>query len=112
MTVLKRQATRWAIDNAGALREADPDVPVDLHDRGADNWRTLIAIADRVGSGWPARARATATALSRDGDDEESAAVMLLADIHAIFGERGVERIASADLVAALVDMEHRPWPE
>jgi hypothetical protein len=112
LTVLNRQAARWAADNLDALREADPDVPVDLHDRAADNWRTMLAIADRVEGGWRDRARATARAFSSDGDDEASAAVMLLADIRAIFGERGVERIASADLVAALIDMEHRPWPE
>ncbi len=112
LTFLKRQAARWAADNLDALRGADPDVPVDLHDRAADNWRTMLAIADRVEGGWRDRARATARAFSSDGDDEASAAVMLLADIRAIFGERGVERIASADLVAALVDMEHRPWPE
>ena len=109
---LSRQAARWAADNLDALREADPDVPAELHNRVADNWRPLIAIADRTGGDWPARARATARALSADGEDEGSAAVMLLADIRALFEARGAERIASADLAEALAAMEDRPWPE
>ena len=112
LTVLKRQAARWATDNLDALRESGPEVPACLHDRAADNWRTMLGIADRAGADWPGRARATARALSADGDDEASASVMLLADIHSIFAERGVERIASGDLVETLVSMEHRPWPE
>ena len=37
---------------------------------------------------------------------------MLLADIRAIMSDPPVDRIASADLVAALISMEDRPWPE
>jgi hypothetical protein len=112
LTALARQAVRWVADNLEALRESDPEVPAELHDREADNWRALFAIADRAAGEWPARARATATELSKAGDDEDSARVMLLADIHAIIAERGVDRIASADLVTALVEREDRPWPE
>jgi len=95
-----------------ALRGADPDVPVGLHDRAADNWRTILSIADLAGGGWPDRARETATALSADGDDDASAKVMLLIDIRALFAERHTDRITSVDLVLALVAMEERPWPE
>ena len=112
LTVLKRQAARWAADNLDALRGADPDVPVGLHDRAADNWRTILSIADLAGGGWPDRARETATALSADGDDDASAKVMLLIDIRALFAERHTDRITSVDLVLALVAMEERPWPE
>ena len=112
LTVLKRQAARWAADNLDALRGADPDVPVGLHDRAADNWRTILSIADLAGGGWPDRARETARALSADGDDDASAKVMLLVDIRALFAERHTDRITSVDLVLALVAMEERPWPE
>ena len=40
-------------DHASELREADPVVPPELHDRAADNWRPLLAIADLVGGEWP-----------------------------------------------------------
>ena len=32
------------------LRVADPPVPAELHDRAADNWRPLLAIADAAGA--------------------------------------------------------------
>jgi Protein of unknown function (DUF3631) len=38
--------------------------------------------------------------------------VQLLADIRAIFSERKVDRLPSADLVAALAAIEERPWAE
>ncbi|MCH7551041.1 MAG: DUF3631 domain-containing protein, partial [Proteobacteria bacterium] len=44
-----RRAARWAVDNQSALHEADPNTPDALHDRAADNWRPLLAIADCVG---------------------------------------------------------------
>ena len=46
---LGRKAARWAADSARALRDADPAVPTELNDRAADNWRPLLAIADRGG---------------------------------------------------------------
>ena len=50
------------------LAEADPDVPDELHDRAADNWRPLLDIANAVGGDWPERARAAAAgAVSRGG---------------------------------------------
>jgi hypothetical protein len=46
---LRRRAARWAADHLAELRAADPDLPGDLGDRAADNWRPLLAIADLVG---------------------------------------------------------------
>ncbi len=39
---LSRKAARWTADNALALRDVDPAVPSELHDRAADNWRPLL----------------------------------------------------------------------
>ncbi len=36
---LRRRMVRWVADQASALREADPNVPANLDDRAADNWR-------------------------------------------------------------------------
>ncbi len=97
-----RKAARWAMDNQSALREADPNTPDTLHDRAADNWRPLLAIADRVGGEWPVSARIIAQQLSTGEPGEDSSAgTQLLADICAIMEDRAIERIASADLVAA-----------
>lgn len=110
---LCRQAWRWAQEHREALTLADPAMPETLHDRAADNWRPLLAIADAAGGPWPARARRAAILLSGGvTEGEQAPAVQLLADVRDLFRERGVERIASADIVAALTLREDRPWPE
>jgi putative DNA primase/helicase len=108
---LREQWRRWADDHAAATRTADPDVPAGLHDRAADCWRPLLAIADLVGADWPARARAAAIALSGEQTDE-AIGTELLADIRTIYAERDAERMSSTDLTAALIAMADRPWAE
>lgn len=101
---------RWVADNAERIRGAEPDVPSGLFNRAADNWRPLLAIADVAGGEWPARARQAVQ--SARPDDDESTRILLLADIRAIFAERAADRLASAELVEALVAIEGRPWAE
>jgi hypothetical protein len=108
---LGRMIARFIVDNAFALRAADPIVPAALNDRAADNWRPLLAIADAAGGTWPERARAAAVSMSSDGPTrEESIRTMLLSDIRAIFSERGVDRLSSEALVAELNAFKDRPW--
>jgi putative DNA primase/helicase len=110
---LARKTARWAADNGDRIRGADPDMPAGIFNRAADNWRPLLAIADAAGGEWPARARrAIQRTGAAAGDDEQSVRVLLLADIRVIFAERGADRMASAELVEALVAIEGRPWAE
>lgn len=109
---LKQQAARWAKDHVDELRDADPGVPGELHDRAADNWRPLLAIADVAGGPWPERARRAAVTLSDDTEAEDAAGVQLLADLRELFDERRTDRLASADIVEALGQREDRPWCE
>jgi putative DNA primase/helicase len=117
LDVLARQAARWAQDHAGTLAAVDPEMP-GIHNREADNWAPLLAIADAAGGAWPERARAAATAGHVAGGDEASLIELLLGDIRDIFSKREenkvdpVDRISSGDLVAALVAIEGRPWAE
>lgn len=108
------KAARWAADILDELKNSDPDMPADLSShRAADNWRPLVAIADLAGGEWPEMAREAAVAISGSaGNDDSSARVMLLADIRQIFKDKETDRLFSADLVNALVEMEDRPWPE
>jgi putative DNA primase/helicase len=106
--LLRRQAARWAADNFSKLTDPEPDIPVALNDRAADNWRPLLAIADLAGGTWPRRAREAACLLSGEGQDSTSVNVELLADIRLAFREADVLR--SADLVAKLVEDPERPW--
>jgi hypothetical protein len=101
----------WAAASTDALTEARPDLPSELDDRAADVWEPLLAIADLAGGGWPGRARRAALALSvGSGKDDDSLGVRLLGDIRAVFGERGVDRIPTAELIKALLAMDEAPW--
>ena len=106
---LRSLALRWANDNAGHLRDTDPEVPEELHDRAADNWRPLLAIADLAGNDWPARARHSAVQLALAGADKDTIEVLLLGDIRGIVGS---DPISSADLCTELAKLEDRPWSE
>jgi hypothetical protein len=70
---LRRKASRWTEGNFEALAaDPDPDVPDELNDRAADNWRPLLAIADLAGGDWPHRAREAACVLSGAGHEAKS----------------------------------------
>jgi putative DNA primase/helicase len=106
-----RKAARWAADNTAPIRACHPDIPDAIFNRAADNWEPLLAVAEVAGGDLPARARQAA--LAACGVEEElSPRAMLLADIRDAFEEKGGSRMASADLVAALVAMSDRPWGE
>ena len=109
---LASQAARWVRDNEIRLREMEPVMPATIHNRAADNWRPLLAIADIAGGDWPERARSAATRLTTQHGEEASYRVMVLADIQQIFDRRGSDALASASICADLAEMEDRPWPE
>ena len=106
---LARKLVRWSEDNIAALKTATPDMPAALDDRAADAWEPLVAIADRVGGAWPARARAAALGLSGEGKDDDNIDALLLADIRDVFLVKGGDRITGKELVAALNELEDRP---
>jgi putative DNA primase/helicase len=109
---LARMAARWAADCAHVLEDADPKMPDFSSDRATDNWRVLIAIADAAGGAWPERARKAAIDLNAAREtDDEGLGVQLLADLRDLFDEEH-DRSASAEIVAALVARDDRPWSE
>jgi Protein of unknown function (DUF3631) len=83
------------------------DDPDDERSRAA----ALIAIADSFSLFWGKAARDAAVAFSK-GYRDEDIAVVLLANIRTLFNARGVDRFASADLVAGLTSMDDGPWAE
>ena len=108
---LGRKAARWVVDNLDNIERADPEVPEQLNDRAADAWSPLLAIADVAGGEWPMRARKTAVELS-GGEGAETIREMLLNDIRDAFDAKKADRLASDDLVACLIVLDDRPWPE
>jgi putative DNA primase/helicase len=90
----KRKLIRWAQDHRHLLEAYDPDMP-GLYDRAADNWRPLFAIADIAGGSWPQRVSAANQGLEHKSDENESAGVLLLADIRRIFKKSKQDTLSS-----------------
>ena len=100
----------WLESLADVPLVTDVPVPDELNDRAADGWEPLLAIADAAGGHWPATARLAAIALSTEVDTDLSTGIRLLADIRDVFGEE--HHLSTADLLAALHDIEEAPWGE
>jgi len=110
---LRRQTWTWAQDNIQELRDADPDLPDELSDRGRDNWRCMVGIGDLLGGLWPERAREAARLItSLEPEQENSYAVQMIEDVVAMFSEKGVDSLPSGEICEQLVKREDRPWPE
>src|SRR5262249_13707317 len=86
---LQRKAIRFVNDNLSVLRTAELEMPSGLNDRAADNWQTMLAIADVAGAHWPDTARRVAVTMSGDEEDTTPLPLLLLHDLDEIFAECG-----------------------
>ena len=109
---LRRRAARWAADNGITVGALEVDPPACGDDRRRDNFGPLYRLAHVLGGDWPARVAAGYLAAAEGHDDAEDAGVMLLRDLVELFDRRGADRLPSNEIVAALVEMEDRPWGE
>ncbi len=110
---LRDRIETWAALIAESLTTAMPQLPETLNDRQQDGAEPLLAIADAARGEWPLNSRVALVELcSGPQASDESISVKLLSDIRATFQERGVDEISSADLVAALAEIETSPWVE
>lgn len=110
---LRQELEQWAAIYTPRLFEANPTLPEELSDRQQDVCEPLLAIADVAGGEWPEQARLALIELcaqAQAGDDSKG--VRLLADIREIFKERATDRLPSAELTRALVEIETSPWGE
>jgi len=108
--VLSEKLARFAEDCREAVRHARPTLPASLNDRAQDNWEPLLAIADVAGDCWPELARRAALKLSGTDGPTMTVGTELLADIQEIFDTKRVDRISTADLIAALTEDDEKPW--
>lgn len=108
---LRRRCKRWADDHLETLRTVAPALPASANDRALDNWTPLLAIAETIGGDWPELARAAFAVLTVD-DDDDSIGPMILEDIRRVFTETRRVRMHSTELLAALLELEERPWAE
>jgi hypothetical protein len=107
-----RKIARWVADHGEQLNDADPALPETLGDRARDNWRPLIAIADAISPSLGERARSAALGLSKEAQiyAPDDNALLMLADVAAIFSEKRQDRLRSQTLVEELIKLADRPW--
>ncbi|MGY3506650.1 MULTISPECIES: DUF3631 domain-containing protein [unclassified Bradyrhizobium] len=85
----------------------DPAMPV--HNRWADNWRSLISIADALG--WGEEARDAMLIFARQYHDADIK-ILLLADIRKVFDIRNVDYLPTKILLDALHNLDEADWCE
>ena len=109
---LRSRLEGWARDNGIVLSKADPQIPDQLHDRAADNWAPLLAIADLVGGMWPQEAREAAVKLSAavSADEGENLSLSLLRDVKTVFEQAGRPRLFTSELIHRLKGLEEGLW--
>jgi putative DNA primase/helicase len=108
LLTLRRKLMRWAED----LRELPAvDRPPELANRKGDNWYPLRQIAALAGGEWPQRiweaaTRSLTTLVSVSG----SALTELLEGMWRVFQASRQEKMLTADIVAALLDLDEGQW--
>jgi len=110
---LRQKLARFAQDASETVREqaAKLEDLEALGDRQLDNWEPLRAIAEVAGSHWPQKVKEAALALSGVADEPSGAGPELLANVWAVFQERGnPDRITTIDLLSALNTEEEWRW--
>jgi N6-adenosine-specific RNA methylase IME4 len=121
LETLARQAARWVQDHAIEIGATEAELPPEIYNRAADNWRIMKKIAIVAGGNWPGYIDSAARAAAMIGGDQDLL-VQLLADIRDIefvyVIEDGVNKpeyeaegeIPSAVLVQKLIELQGRPW--
>ncbi len=105
---LRDRISEWAGAHIDVLAVAEPDLPIQLDDRAAEAWWSLLAVADLAGGEWPERARNAAKALHAAGAEDESLGVRLLTDVRSVFD--GHIAMHTKTLLAALNKLEESSW--
>lgn len=104
---LSNWADTWAESIGDEL--AWPEMPPGIHDRDADVWEALLAVADAAGDEWPEVARVAAVALVAESKQSTpSLGVRLLHDLRAVFGD--AEALATQEILTRLCELDESPW--
>jgi hypothetical protein len=108
---LRDRCEQWvAALKIDVLARHRPELPDCLHNRSAEVWWALLALAEHIGGEWPGRARAAAEGFSAGGDSADDAPdqVRLLEDVCNAFG--GEPAIFTKTLLEKLNEGDESPW--
>jgi hypothetical protein len=110
---IREALTAWITAVADQVGNAEPEMPQGVTDRSAEIWEPLIALADAAGGHWPVTARdACHHFVLETGPQAGSLGVRLLADLRELYTVHGTDRLATADILAALVGLDEAPWSD
>ena len=102
-----RQILLWR-RNLDALN-CDPQIPSNIRNRFADNWRPLISIADALGYG--PQAREAMLKFAKEFQDAD-VRIALLASLKVIFVSSGLDSMSSKLLLDELHALNDADWKE
>jgi hypothetical protein len=107
--VLRDRLAGWAHIHQDVLSTSWPDMPGGIHDRDADVWEPLLAVADAAGGDWPQRARVSGVSLvSLSKESTPSLGIRLLHDLHTVFGVGDV--LSTKTILDLLLAVPESPW--
>ncbi len=110
---IREELAAWINRAAQQIGQACPAMPDGVTDRAAEIWEPLLALADAAGEHWPDTARAACRHFVLDtGPQVTSLGVRLLADLRHVFTQQRTDRMATADILAALVAIEESSWDD
>ena len=106
---LRDELSMWAASAIGDVINAWPEMPAGIHDRDADVWEALLAVADVAGGHWPKRAREAAKALVAEAKESSpSLGIRLLSDLRLIFDE--ATEMFTETILRKLHALDEAPW--
>ncbi|HEX2301111.1 MAG TPA: DUF3631 domain-containing protein, partial [Pseudonocardiaceae bacterium] len=104
---LREELAGWIDQHRARLGDALPDMPDGVTDRPAEIWEPLLAIADIAGGHWPDTARtACEHFVLHAGPQITSTGIRLLDDLRHVFTTHRTERMTTADILAALTELD------
>jgi hypothetical protein len=112
--VLGERLSEWVTgyaDDVGFPEEV-PNNP--LEDRDADNWESLLAIADAAGGDWPMRARQAAKEITANevGMSRETVSLELLRDLVSVWQPVTSPALLTSDILRDLWALEGARWDQ
>nr|WP_243727556.1 DUF3631 domain-containing protein [Actinocrispum wychmicini] len=108
---LRTAMADWVTSVADQVATAEPAMPQRVTDRSAEIWEPLLAIADAAGGHWPDTAReACRYFVLAPTLPSESLGIQLLSDMRDLFAASHTDRMATKDILAALLTLEDGPW--